>query len=373
MKRIKICHISSTRDRNDPWILRKCDYLKNEGYKVSYLINDEQKSECINGVQIYSTGKKFENRKERMMQGVNCLYAKALKIDADIYQLHDPELLRVAVAIKRQGKKVVFDSHEDYYLQIREKPYIPKILRNSIAASYRCFETLVLKKIDGVMFPGTNAVKNPFEGRTKHFAYANNVPSLEEIAFAQSGLPKERAVCYSGTLTEDRGITNLVKAADLANVKLFLAGKFTSDEYREKMLSMKEWRCVEYLGYVGRKEIYEMYSRSRIGMSTLLPVGQYDKSSNLPTKAYEYMGCGLPVILSDFPYNRRMIEKYQFGEVVDPCNVAEMAEKIRRLIDDEKKCKEMGQRGEALIRNKLNFGIEGKNMIRFYDEILGNS
>ena len=66
-----------------------------------------------------------------------------------------------------------------------------------------------------------------------------------------------------------------------------------------------------------------------------------------------------------------MIEKYQFGEIVDSCNVEEISEKIRQLIDDEEKCQKMGERGEALIRNKLNFGIEGKNMIRFYDEILG--
>lgn len=370
MEQIKVCHISSTRGRYDPWIKRKCMYLKKMGYKVSYLINDGQKNESVDGVQIYSTKKVFTNRRDRMLKGVNCLYISAMKIDADIYQLHDPELLRIAFAIKNHGKKVIFDSHENYYLQIKEKPYIPKILRNIVAFLYRCFETFITKRIDGVVFPGTKMEKNPFEGRAKHFAYINNVPSLDEIEFVDDGIKKEDAICYAGTLSESRGVTNLVRAANLAKVTLYLAGNFSSEEYREELESMREWECVKYLGIVDRKQIYEMYSKSKIGMSTLLPIGQYDKSGNLPTKAYEYMISKLPVILSDFPYNRKMVEKYKFGVVVDPCDVSKMADIIKELIADEKSCILMGECGKNLIQNKLNFEIEGKNLTSLYDEIL---
>ncbi len=370
MKKIKVCHISSTRGRYDPWIQRKCSYLLKKGYKVSYLINDEQKNEKRDGVYIYSTGKVFSSRKERMVNGVNCLFVKAMRIDADIYQLHDPELLRIAFALRKYGKKVVFDSHENYYLQIKEKNYIPKFLRKMIALTYWCFETFVTKNIDGVVFPGTVTEYNPFEGRAKRFTFVNNVPCLDEIEFVEEDLEKENAICYAGTLVEARGITNLVKAANLAGVTLYLAGSFSSEEYREELQSMKEWECVKYLGLVDRKEVYQMYSKSKIGMCTLLPVGQYDKSGNLPTKAYEYMASKLPVVLSDFPYNRKMIEKYKFGIVVDPCDVDEIARVIRELMGDAEACRLMGEHGEALIRNKLNFDIEGKNLIKMYDEIL---
>lgn len=212
--------------------------------------------------------------------------------------------------------------------------------------------------------------KSLFEGRTKRFAYVNNVPCLEEIEFAESGGEKEEAVCYAGTLSEGRGVTNLVRAADLAGVTLYLAGSFITEEYQEELQSMKEWRSVRFLGYVGRKEVYHMYSKSKIGMCTLLPVGQYAKSSNLPTKAYEYMSCEIPVILSDFPYNRKMVEKYQFGEVVNPCDAGKIAEKIRELVADESRCRQMGERGKSLVKNKLNFDVEGKNLTKLYDEIL---
>lgn len=375
MQQPKICHMTSAHERYDSRIFqRECKYLAEMGYDVFLVVNDEEKNEKFHGVNIVSTGRKYKSRKDRMLKGVKYVYLEAMKLNADIYHLHDPELLRVAIALKKHRKKVVFDSHENYRQQIKEKPYLPKLLSKMISSIYGFFETYIVKHIDGVVVPCpmVKGKRKLFEGSAKHVAYVNNVPCLDEIEFGRTMGEKERAVCYSGSLTEGRGVTNVVKAASLADVKLYLAGSFISEEYGEKLRSMPEWKCVEYLGYIDRKEIYEMYSRSRIGMSTLLPVGQYDKTSNLSTKAYEYMGCGLPVILSDFPYNRRMIEKYQFGEVVDPCNIDEMAEKIRQLIDDQDKCREMGERGEALVRNKLNFDIEGKNMIQLYNDILGN-
>lgn len=374
MRQIKICHITSAHERYDSRIFqRECKYLAKMGYDISLVVNDEKGNEKFQGVNIISTGRKYKSRKERMLQGVKHVYLEAMKLDADIYQLHDPELLRVATTLKKHGKKVVFDSHENYREQIKEKKYLPKVLRNLISCIYGCYESYVVKHIDGVIIPCPmlNGKKRLFEGRAKHYAYVNNVPCLEELNFADTVGEKERAVCYSGSLTEDRGVTNLVRAAGLADVTLYLAGAFKLEEYEEKLRSMPEWKYVKYLGYIDRKEVYEMYSKCVVGMCTLLPVGQYDKSNNLPTKAYEYMSCGLPVLLSDFPYNRKMVEKYHFGEVVDPCDINKIAEKIRKLMDDEHKCRNMGERGERLIQNKLNFDVEGKNMIRLYDEIYG--
>lgn len=61
-----------------------------------------------------TTGHTYSNRFKRMIQGVKSVYSVAININADIYQLHDPELLTVALKLKKHGKKVVFDSHECY-------------------------------------------------------------------------------------------------------------------------------------------------------------------------------------------------------------------------------------------------------------------
>lgn len=124
---------------------------------------------------------------------------------------------------------------------------------------------------------------------------------------------------------------------------------------------------------LNRKEIYQLYGKCLIGMSTLLNIGQYGESDNLPTKVYEYMSMGLPVILSDFSYNRRMIEKYKFGLLVDPENIDDIAEKIRYLVTNKTQAKQMGENGKKLIYRYWNWEIESRNLFELYEKILKNN
>lgn len=106
---------------------------------------------------------------------------------------------------------------------------------------------------------------------------------------AAGGAKPGDTICCTGSLTYQRGITHLIRAAHQAGVKLILAGQYSSEEYRRELEAMPEYSCVEYLGYIGRQELAQVYARSSIGMSTILNVGQYASLDNFPTKVYEYM------------------------------------------------------------------------------------
>lgn len=373
MKNKKICHLTSVHPRYDSRILyRECVSLAENGYEVYLLVNDNGQKENYHGVKILTTHTHYNNRIKRMCFGVKKIYDLAKKVDAEIYHLHDPELLLIAPFLKRKGKKVIFDSHETYYLQIREKEYIPLVFRKILARLYWVVETVVIKKIDAVISPGTVQGKNPFKGRTKRVTYINNVPKLEELGVevTDANIKEENAICYVGSLTVDRGITNLVKAAYQANVTLYLAGIFSPNTYEQDLMEMEEYRAVKYLGFLDRREIYDLYSKVCIGMCTLLPVGQYNKGDNLPTKVYEYMAAGLPVILSDFPYNKKMMEKYRFGEIVDPEDINEIADKIKKLLSDKSVQKEAGENGKKIVLKKYNWNIEEEKLLELYKVLM---
>lgn len=373
MKTKKICHLTSVHPRYDSRILhRECVSLAENGYEVYLLVNDNGQKENYHGVKIFTTHRYYNNRIKRMCFGVKKIYDLAKKVDAEIYHLHDPELLLIAPFLKRKGKKVVFDSHETYYLQIREKEYIPLAFRKMLAGLYWLIETVIIKKIDAVICPGTVLGKNPFKGRTKRVAYINNVPRLEELEVEITDVNKkeENAICYVGSLTVDRGITNLVKAAYQANVTLYLAGKFSPAAYEQELMEMEEYKAVKYLGFLDRREIYDLYSKVCIGMCTLLPVGQYNKGDNLPTKVYEYMAAGLPVILSDFPYNKKVMEKYQFGEIVNPEDIDEITNKIKKMLSDKFLCDEAGKKGREIVLKKYNWSVEEKKLLGLYEVLM---
>jgi len=69
-----------------------------------------------------------------MTKTVSDVYKKAKEINADIYHFHDPELMIVGYLLSKvQGKRVIYDVHEDVPRQIMSKTWIPKSLRFMIS------------------------------------------------------------------------------------------------------------------------------------------------------------------------------------------------------------------------------------------------
>ena len=163
--------------------------------------------------------------------------------------------------------------------------------------------------LDAAIFPCKIRGKHIFEGRVKNCEFIDNVPLLSESKTSSLiNEKKENAVCCVGSLTEDRGIRFLIDACYIADVKLILGGNFYPKTFEKEMQEKKEYKIVDYRGFCLRDEVISIYNQSKIGISTILSIGQYPMVHNLPTKVYECMMMGMPCIISDFEYSKKMIE-----------------------------------------------------------------
>lgn len=374
---MKVCHISSAHAPNDTRIFHKqCVSLAKAGYDTTLVVKakDPQSvgESMQKGVRVIQVPVDSSSRLKRMLFGARAVYQKALEVDADIYEFHDPELLPYGLKLAKKGKRVIFDSHEDYPTQIMEKEWIPAPLRKLISGTYKAYETHVVKHLDAVLFPCLKNGVNIFSGRAKRVVILSNAVMLDE-APAQTDFAKKdhNTVCCTGSLTYRRGITHLIRAAHKASVKLILAGRYESEAYQKQLEQMPEYGCVEYLGYLDREGIAQVYERSSIGMSTILNVGQYASLDNLPTKVYEYMAAGLPVVASDYPFMRSAMQEDGFGIAVDPANVDQIAQAIRQILDHPDQAAQMGQNGRRAVQQKYNWGIEERKLLELYRTLAG--
>ncbi len=163
-------------------------------------------------------------------------------------------------------------------------------------------------------------------------------------------------ICFSGGLSKETGVLTLLDAANRAKTKLILAGRFTPEGFQEEFEKLDIHHTAEYAGFLGRREIFALYGKCAIGICTQPDLGgQLVKIENFNNKVYEYMSMEMPVILSDFPYKRQMVDKYHFGLVVNPADPESIAEKITWLLEHPKEAEEMGKNGKRLLEEQFTW------------------
>lgn len=365
----KICHITSAHESNDDRIFQKeCVSLARAGYDTYLVAKGESREE--KGVHVVGLGAAPSGRFKRMTSFADKVYRKALEINADIYHLHDPELLPYIFRLKRQGKAVIFDSHENYPTQILNKKSLPCFLLRPISALYLNFETKAVAAADAVIVPCTFDGTDIFHNRAKRSALIANYPVLSDFYEAyQPQHKKDYDICYVGGLSYERGIFHLVKAAGKAGAKLALAGRFSSSDFEARIRDIEEFSKLTYLGSLPPEEVVELVQSSRIGANSLLDRGQYHHMDTFGVKVYEYMSVGVPVLTSDSAYARTMIEKYGFGLCVDPENPQQMAEAIDYLLKNPEEARRMGMNGRKAVEQEFNWSTQEEKLLALYKEL----
>ena len=366
---VKVAHLTSAHPRNDTRIFfKECRSLVAGGYAVSLVVADNQGKEIRDGVSVYDVGRSH-GRLLRVLGTTRRVFRMALELDADIYHLHDPELLLAGLALKNRGKKVVFDSHEDVPVQILSKSYLPPLVLKAISRIYSAIEKYVCTRLDGVI-AATPLIREKFSAINGMTLDVCNFPLLEEFHPVESWAEKSLEVCYVGGLSRVRGVSEIVSAMALvkSGTKLNLAGAFSEVLLRNDVSCLAGWSNVIEHGELDRKGVGSVCQRSIAGLVTLHPIPNYLDA--LPIKMFEYMSAAIPVIASDFPLWRKIVEENDCGVCVNPLDVGEIASAIDCMANQPEEARRMGENGRRAVMTRYNWGHEESKLMEFYQRII---
>ena len=351
---------------------KQAQTLVKAGYQVG-LIAQHDRDEIRDGVNIIAIPKP-KNRLERMFFTTMSLLRKALKQNAQVYHFHDPELIPVGLFLKLCGKKVVYDIHEDYKQKFLSTSWIKPFLRPWVSKIFSNFEEISSNFFNHLVLADQITAQR-FNSKKK-LTVMPNYPMVNQLQHIKSNgnLAKKRVkfvVMYIGGLSPDRGLFEMVEAMSFLNnknIELHLLGRFENPKDEEKIKNLEN---VKNLGLVPSNQVFPYLLGANVGLVLLQPTPAYLDSAENTTKLFEYMLCGLPVIASDFPNLRKIIEGNKCGICVDPTDPGKIAEAIKYLRRNPAQAKKMGENGREAVFKKYSWENEEHKLLQLYTSLTG--
>jgi glycosyltransferase involved in cell wall biosynthesis len=364
---IRVVHLSTAHGRCEIRVhLKECNSLASAGYEVHYVVADGLGDQRYGGVQVHDIGA-AGGRLRRMLMRPWRMLAAAQKLQARVYHFHDPEILLVALFLLRGGAKVVYDSHEDVPRSLLSRDWIPVLIRPTLSVIFERFENFVSRRLSGIV-GATPYITARFLSLNPMAKAINNYPLPSDIEGAVPRIDGARAVCYLGAISRIRGIEEMVRALEYVNAKLILAGKFEDRAIEQAVRALPGWSKVDYRGIVSRSSVRRIMAESSAGLIVYHPEPNHVDAQ--PNKMFEYMAAGMPVIASNFPLWREIIEGNNFGLCVDPLDPQAIASAIDDLISKPQKSRVMGENGRRAVMNRYNWKAEEEKLLEFYSELV---
>lgn len=365
---MKAVHLAYSHSPKDIRIFYKeCSTLAKEGYDVTYITSTREMREFnteLNGVRLITIETVTGPRLKRYFKYLKDLYSTALKQDADLYHIHEPFLMYVGLKLKKKNKKVIFDSHENFNGYWNDSHIIPRLIRKPFSASVWRWLIRSVKKADGVI-SATPFIAEQFEKYNIKSVIVKNYPLFDDILCNNKNFEmRSNLLCFAGYIGDSNGINNVLKAMEKVNGRLLLAGSLSKAD-KCKYEKMSGWEKTDYLGFLDRGRINELYNKCVAGIVTDMPTG--NNIEGLPMKMFEFMIAGLPVITSGFPLRKEIVLKNQCGICVNPENPDEISEAINYIFENKERAKVMGMNGRKAVLDKYNWDMEKTKLVHYYN------
>jgi glycosyltransferase involved in cell wall biosynthesis len=376
---MRVCILTTVHTTYDTRVFhREAKSLVEAGFDVRLIVQYDRPQAIMDGVRIIGLPT-ISRRWSRVQSGWRA-FRLALDQHADAYHLHDPELIPWGILLRLlTAKPVIYDVHEHYPDAIRGKQWLPPVLRKFVARLFDHGERLA-SRFFSALIVADESIRGRFQPSQKPVVLLHNFPSRGAFnaVHGQSALqPREHEtqLVYVGAISGERGIwlmldlmRTLITEHQL-DVGLWIAGRFgyphEQREFERQLEADADLKSrVTWLGTVPYEQLPRLLSGADIGLVPLQPIPKFEK--NIPTKQFEYMAAGLPIVASDLAPIRRFVPASRAGRLAVPDDARSHADEIAYLVGHPSEAGRLGENGRAAFEAEYNWDSEAKKLIDLY-------
>ncbi len=368
---LRVVHLTTAHQSGDPRIFHKqLKTLSEAGYQA-HLIAPHPRAETVSGIPIHALPQIGGRYRRVILQ--RQAYSLARHLDAECYHIHDPELIPLAYLLKQAaGARVVYDMHEDYRWHGSIEG---RLIRKMEQWCFRWADHVVLAE------PSYAPVLR--ESDVKHTIIRNYARFYDDGGACRSARSAMRPLVrllYTGVVSEARGVLHMIDLISRCHVEglhgaLDIVGICNYPDQRarvEKRIKQQNLahriRRVGWDMYVPTDSMTPYYQAADVGLALFKPKPNYVHS--LPTKFFEYLHFGLPILCSDFPLWRQFIERHSCGAVVPPGDSDAAVAVLRHW------CNQPDQYSKVVSAARVasthyQWDDMGERLVQLYDGLLG--
>ncbi len=257
--------------------------------------------------------------------------------------------------------KIIFESHKIFHktskiVNIKKEMKAYGVVDRFVSTTYGC-----KKDLHELFNIGHSKILVAPNGVHIDLFQKNKKNNRSSILRSHGISSAKNIIVYSGSFASWKGVETLVKAAPLIKtdgIKVLLIGG-SGDDYvtiHNLVMEKKISSIVHLTGYIDKQQLIDLLHCSDIGIvsNTVTEEGARYTS---PIKLFEYMACGLPLIVSDLPAMREIVSENRNCLFYPPENEKMLAQKIDMLFSDRKIMQNMSERN---LSDAKNFSWDAK-------------
>lgn len=368
----KILFLTTAHHSNDDRIFfHQAKTLAEEGFevKISSLSSDMQR--VVDGVQIES----YSILEKTVHEKIEAFKKICYSFQPDCMICSEP--IAVFAAKKYQKKKktsIIYDITEWYpsMSMLGNYSYPAKIfhaikffliqLYAGLLSTHFIFGEDTKKFPLAYFFPFKKKVLLPYYPDEKYLSFNGKRLNTSEIT-----------LCYTGAISQDKGIGNFFKAVDLliekvpeTTIKLLIVGaarKESDESYFKNQLFQYKFENIEIRKPTSFKHFTETFADADLCFD--LRELNFENNHSLPIKLFYYIGAGKPVIYSDLKGIREHVDVSGFGNLVNPRNAESIADLIVNYIQNPELYDEHATNARKEFEEKYNWKVIRNSFVDF--------
>ncbi|MFV0139066.1 glycosyltransferase [Empedobacter falsenii] len=241
---------------------------------------------------------------------------------------------------KIKNRPLVFDSHEIFseLPSLQNRPKTKKI--------WKTLEQFLLPKINH-FYTVSDGYANWF-----HKEYGanpvviRNVPNRTKLNDKQDfiffRLPEnptnDKILMYQGAINMSRGIDKMIEAFKyVENCQFWIAGEGPKKaEYEQLVKNLNLTNRIHFLGNIPPKTLKTITPLADIGMSLEEDLGLSYRYA-LPNKLFDFIQARVPILATNLPEIKKMVEEYNVGKVIINHEPKHLAETLQEILNEGKR------------------------------------